>query len=211
VGTPKIHLASASSRRLEMLKKALLGQCVSISASPLVSPEITPPTGLDVGEQVAAVLANKIQSAKVEFSLQLESENIIPDFIIVADTLVEDPEDFKISLGQPNDRNSGAVMLLRLSGGCHNVWSGTAVLSRDESGWKIISNVEYATVEIDDLSPEIIIELLESNSWVGKAGGYDLAGEMGNYARVISGDENCVLGFSPLIIEHLIKQISQFD
>ena len=75
VGSPKIHLASASSRRLEMLKKALLGQCVSISASPLVSPEITPLTGLDVGEQVAAVLANKIQSAKVEFSLQLESEN----------------------------------------------------------------------------------------------------------------------------------------
>ncbi|MBO58356.1 MAG: hypothetical protein CMA77_05110 [Euryarchaeota archaeon] len=203
----KVHLASASARRFEMLNEALNGLNVEFSAKPLVSSEDIPPTGMNVASQVEKILESKINSAIAEFSLQLESENQIPDIILVADTLVEDPDDINISLGQPVDRNGAAAMLLQLSGRRHNVWSGTALLYRKESTWVVDSNVEFATVEINDLSPESLSFLLDSNSWLGKAGAYDLAGEMGEYGRLITGKEECVLGFAPTIIANLIKLI----
>tara|TARA_B100001750_G_scaffold216324_1_gene200871 strand:- start:387 stop:1022 length:636 start_codon:yes stop_codon:yes gene_type:complete len=202
----KVHLASASIRRFEMLKEALEGLNVEFSANPLVSSEDIPPIGMIVGTQVEKILESKINSAIAEFSLRLESENEIPELILVADTLVEDPDDINIALGQPIDRNGAAAMLLRLSGRRHNVWSGTALLSRKESNWIVESAVEHATVEIDELSTEVLSELLESDSWVGKAGAYDLAGAMGSHARLIAGTKDCVLGLAPTIITNLIEQ-----
>ena len=43
---------------------------------------------------------------------------------------------------------------------------------------------------------EDIISLVESSSWDGKAGGYDLAGDASEYTKLIHGDELTVLGFS---------------
>ena len=83
-------------------------------------------------------------------------------------------------------------MLLHLSGRRHRVWSGTAIICGDE----VRSWVESAIVEIDTLSDDAIEALIQSNSWQGKAGGYDLAGPMGEYAKVVDGAECCVLGFA---------------
>ena len=63
-------------------------------------------------------------------------------------------------------------MLLRLRGRRHRVWSATMVHAMDK--WH--SSVEYAVVEIEDFTDDALVELIESDSWVGKAGGYDLAG-----------------------------------
>ena len=41
-----------------------------------------------------------------------------------------------------------------------------------------------------------IIDLINSHSWEGKAGGYDLAGASGKFGRVVDGEEVTVLGFS---------------
>ena len=57
------------------------------------------------------------------------------------------------------------------------------------------------------MSEEDIIDLVESNSWVGKAGGYDLAGSAGQYTKIIDGDEVTVLGFSKQAIDELRKII----
>ena len=203
-----MHLASASTRRFELLNEVLKGLNVEFSASPLFSSEIIPPIGMDVGCQVEKILASKINSAIAEFTLQLESENEIPDYILVADTLVEDPDDINIALGQPAERNGAAAMLLRLSGRRHNVWSGTALIYRKESTWVVETEVEHATVEIDELSSESLSALLESDSWVGKAGAYDLAGARGVRARLVAGTKECVLGFAPTIITTLIEYSS---
>ena len=39
-------------------------------------------------------------------------------------------------------------------------------------------------------------ELIGTESWVGKAGGYDLAGKAGSFSRVIEGVDVTVVGFS---------------
>ncbi len=205
----KVHLASASSRRYEWLKVRLDAESVDFSAAALHSAEQQPQSGLDVRTQVQKILASKVEAAKIEIAIQEIGEVDIPDFILLADTLVEDPDDLQQSLGQPIDRASAAGMLLRLSGRRHNVWSGTTLLIRKGSSWEEKSSVEHATVEINQLTDSQFGELLDSKSWLGKAGAYDLAGEMGNYANLISGSEVCVLGFAPLIIEELLQLLSR--
>jgi len=197
----KVHLASASSRRYEWLKVRLDADFVDFSAAGLLSDEQLPPSGLDVRSQVQKILASKVESAKIEIAIQQIGEIEIPDFILLADTLVEDPDDLQQSLGQPIDRASAAGMLLRLNGRRHNVWSGTTLLIRKGDNWEEKSSVEHATVEINQLTDNQFGELLDSKSWLGKAGAYDLAGEMGNHASLIAGSEVCVLGFAPSIIE----------
>ncbi len=97
-------------------------------------------------------------------------------------------------------------MLHRLSGRRHRVWSATGIWH--ESKWEF--HLNEAIVEIDSLSDEVLIELILSNSWVGKAGGYDLAGQMKHYARLVEGDEATVLGLAGDAMERLV-QLSDYE
>jgi len=191
---------------------------VEFSAAPLLTEEEPVESGISVKAQVEQTLAAKVEAAKIEFTLASLAGRETPEFILVADTLVEDPDDSLISLGKPSDRASAGTMLLRLQGRRHLVWSGSALLllvdaaskssSEDEAGsaiesrpaWRVESMVEVATVEIDELSAAELADLLDSDSWVGKAGAYDIAGAMGEHGRVVAGDEVCVLGLAPTVV-----------
>ena len=73
------------------------------------------------------------------------------------------------------------------------------------------SSVENAVVEIEDFTDDALVELIESDSWVGKAGGYDLAGLMGKYAQLIEGTEPTVLGFTQSSLDLLDDVQSLFS
>ena len=146
--------------------------------------------GIPIGEQVKHTLLGKIESAQRECSAPR---------VIVADTLVEDPDDPLQPLGQPVNRRDALNMLLRLSGRNHRVWTGTALIQGDN----VESWVESATVSIDSLNDEELEALIASDSWRGKAGGYDFAGAMGNFATIIDGEEETVLGFTPQLFDAL--------
>ena len=146
--------------------------------------------GIPIAEQVENTLLGKIESAQRECSAPR---------IIVADTLVEDPDDHLQPLGQPSNRQEAINMLLRLSGRNHRVWTGTALIQ----GTKVESWIESATVSIDSLDDEVLEALIISDSWRGKAGGYDFAGPMGNFATIIDGEEETVLGFTPQLFDAL--------
>ena len=146
--------------------------------------------GIPISEQVENTLLGKIESAQRECSAPR---------IIVADTLVEDPDDPLQPLGQPSNHQEAVNMLLRLSGRNHRVWTGTALIQ----GTKVESWIESATVSIDSLDDEVLEALIISDSWRGKAGGYDFAGPMGNFATIIDGEEETVLGFTPQLFDAL--------
>ncbi len=198
-----VRLASASERRRLWLEQRLRERELTLTAAPLLAAEEEQVTGVEVREQVGATLAGKLEAARMELRLAEHAGHELPDAVLVADTLVEDPDDTHQSLGQPEGREQAAGMLLRLSGRRHLVWSGTTLLTRDAADWVSQSWIESATVEVDELSAEVLLELLDSESWKGKAGAYDLAGMMAAHARLISGDEVCVLGFALSAVEQL--------
>ena len=185
----QVHLASASTRRAVILRDVLPDD-VDVTQSPLNARERPHGHGLLVEEQVSHTLQGKIEAAQRELQ---------HPYIIVADTLVADPEDPKKALGQPSDVSDALQMLLHLSGRRHRVWSGSAIICGDD----VRTWIESATVEIEPLSDETLEVLIHSGSWRGKAGGYDLADAMGQFGKVIEGDEVCVLGFAGSLLAAL--------
>ncbi len=215
----RVRLASASQRRSVWLRRRFSGSEVQIEQKPLASSEPIASRSGSVEQQVASILVWKTHAAATEVALESVSADRdqvtgpMPDVIIVADTLVEDPDDAALSLGQPADAGQAAAMLQRLSGRRHRVWSGTAILLPDpESGWRkavcSVSAVESATVEVERLGRADLAGLLEDGGWRGKAGAYDLAGQMQEHATLVAGAEVCVLGFALTAIEDMQRSMA---
>ena len=203
---PLILLASASERRRQILSEHLKDQDACLEFYILREPEQEVSGVMEVNLQVESSCIRKAMAAAKERAS--EGENVA-DIILVSDTLVEDPDDERAALGKPKDESSAAFSLIRLSGRRHRVWSSTAIISRKTGDidvgddWLATIWTDYAIVEFEQMEEDEIIDLINSRSWYGKAGGYDLAGDAGKFARVIDGEEVTVLGFSNRAIDSL--------
>ncbi|MDC3247018.1 Maf family protein [Euryarchaeota archaeon] len=196
----RVLLASASKRRLSCLEDIL---DLEIYTQALFSEEKDLITGKSVEVQVTEICFSKAENAAIEWSVIEKEKEKIPEIIIVSDTIVEDPDDPMNPMGKPKNEFQATNMLLRLSGKRHRVWSSTAILTKNNQEyrpihgeWKYKIWTNYSVVEFNELTDEDIISLIESSSWDGKAGGYDLAGDANEYTKLIHGDELTVLGFS---------------
>tara|TARA_B100001109_G_scaffold245663_1_gene233592 strand:- start:387 stop:980 length:594 start_codon:yes stop_codon:yes gene_type:complete len=185
----RVWLASGSSRRQQMLENIFPNLvCQALDGVDESAEEA------EVSQQVFEI-ANK-KSAAIK-------ENTDFDLIIVSDTMLADPDIDNVSIGKPTDEVDAAMMLHRLSGRRHRVWSSTGIYFSGH--WKFFT--DCAIVEIKQLSDEELVELVLSKSWLGKAGGYDLAGDMSKYAKLVDGDESTVLGIAGSAME-LLNQIA---
>ncbi len=185
----RIWLASASSRRFSWLNERI--DNIHHQGLDDVNEAIYHGT---VEEQALAICQKKAAAVTNGHGF---------DYVIVADTLVEDPDDENLALGKPADESAAATMLLRLRARRHRVFSATGIQNGGE--WQFF--VESAVVEIADYSDDILVELIKTNSWQGKAGAYDLAGKMGDFAQLVDGAEVCVLGFASSAIDELLRKI----
>ncbi|MEE2650001.1 MAG: Maf family protein [Candidatus Thermoplasmatota archaeon] len=211
---PVVLLASASARRRAWLSERLRGTGAALKVTSLLAPEPPPASGSEVKVQVEQTCLSKAHAAVMELTVGGSHE--LPNFTLVADTLVEDPDDPLVPLGKPSNKVSAAAMLLRLSGRRHRVWSSTAILHPPgetrgtealHGGWTADVWTESSIVEFDELDDERAMGLIESESWRGTAGGYDMAGEARSNLRLVEGDEVTVLGFAPNAIESLTGMI----
>lgn len=202
---PLVTLASASERRRQILSVHLEDLDTCLEFCTLREPEQEVSSGMEVNLQVESSCIRKAMAAVKE---RASGENVA-DIILVSDTLVEDPDDERAALGKPKDESSAAFSLIRLSGRRHRVWSSTAILSRKigdvdvGDDWLATIWTDYAIVEFVNIEDDDIIYLINSRSWEGKAGGYDLAGAAGKFASVVDGEEVTVLGFSSRAIDSL--------
>ena len=202
---PLVTLASASERRRQILSEYLEDLDTCLEFCTLREPEQEVSSGMEVNLQVESSCIRKAMAAVKE---RASGENVA-DIILVSDTLVEDPDDERAALGKPKDESSAAFSLIRLSGRRHRVWSSTAILSRKigdidlGDDWLATIWTDYAIVEFVNIEDDDIIYLINSRSWEGKAGGYDLAGAAGKFASVVDGEEVTVLGFSNRAIDSL--------
>lgn len=173
-----VWLASQSARRAEMLKPLFS----SLECKGFTDVDETPLPGT-VDVQVLSICKKKAAEVKPGHGYSI---------VIVSDTLLADPDDMESSLGKPNDAVEAAMMLHRLSGRRHQVWTATGVQVHEQ--WRFF--VEHSIVELEAISDERLIELVLNDSWVGKAGGYDFAGPMGQHASIIEGQEPTILGIA---------------
>ncbi|MGB0699803.1 MAG: Maf family protein [Candidatus Poseidoniaceae archaeon] len=183
----RVWLASQSSRRAEMLAQIFPNiTCKGIESVSETS------SASDVSGQVLEICQKKASA--------VNNANDF-DLVVVSDTMLQDPDVDSRAMGKAVDNIEAAAMLHRLSGRRHRVWSATGIFY--QGSWEF--HLNEAILEIDQLSDETLVELVLNNSWVGKAGCYDLAGDMGKFASLVEGEEATVLGIASDAMARLVE------
>jgi len=210
-----VVLSSSSSRRKSFLENKLKNTDFELIVSPISKKEPVGKIGIEVSSQVEKICKFKSDHEISEISKKMPLKNI--DLVVVSDTLLEDPEDSKIPIGKPKNKEEALSMLLRLSGKRHRVWSSSGILFPPKSkfgkmkdgDWRVSFWTDYSIVEFDHLNEDRIIQLIESGSWINKAGGYDIMGEARENISLIGGEEVTVLGFSCRMVVAMFQFIYQ--
>lgn len=181
----KIILASQSPRRKELL--SLLG--LQYDAIPA-----------DIDEEINS--NNDLVSEIEKLSFQ-KANHIFKDhkdcIVIGADTIVK--IDNKV-LGKPKSFEQAKQMLELLSGNTHEVVTGVTIMSKD--------NVEtfssIASVTFYPLSEKEIVDYINTNEPMDKAGSYAIQGIGAKFIKSINGDFYTIMGLPIAELYHrLVK------
>ncbi len=179
--TPKLLLASASPRRLQLLAQAG------------IEPDGLLPTSLDetpLKNELPRSLAKRLARAKAEAALALSARN--PDqagaYLLAADTVVAVGRRI---LPKAEFQDEAAECLLLLSGRSHHVYTAVALATPKGT---IRQRLVETKVRFKRLSRLEIDTYLASGEWRGKAGGYAIQGLAGSFVVKLSGSYPSVVG-----------------
>ncbi|HET7657888.1 MAG TPA: Maf family protein [Bacillales bacterium] len=169
----RLILASGSPRRQQLLSRVSLSFTVSVSeADETIQSHQTP------AEAVQALALRKASKVAKRFP---------KDIVLGADTVVS--IDGSI-LGKPGSAGEAKSMLLRLSGRTHTVYTGTAIISPEQT----CSFYSATEVLFWDLTEEEITDYISSGEPFDKAGGYGIQGLGATLVKEIHGDYFTVVG-----------------
>ena len=171
----RLILASESPRRAELLKQ--IGLDFEIR-----------PSAVDEGRDKKESLENYVK--RVALAKAEKAASGVKDAVIIAaDTIVILN---KKRLGKPESSESAIVMLKKLSGKCHTVMTGLAVI--DTQAGKRRTKIVSTKVWFKKLSDEEIKEYVKSSEPLDKAGGYGIQGKAAIFVKRIEGDYFNVVG-----------------
>lgn len=185
----EIILASASPRRVELLRN--LGLSFRVRPSDVeenFADHLSP-------EQVVIELAER-KARAVQQSLE-PGQSKANSYIIAADTIVVLGDEI---LGKPADKSDAAAMLSRLSGRCHQVFTGVCVLHGEQSD----AQAERSNVVFRSLSPAEIACYVATEEPMDKAGAYAVQG-IG--AFMIERIEGCITNIIGLPVVRTMKML----
>jgi septum formation protein len=172
---PPLVLASASPRRLELLRQVgLMPDCIDpadIDETPRRG-ELPPAHAMRLAEEKAQAVIARHPGA----------------YILAADTVVACGRRI---LPKTEDEASARSCLEMLSGRRHRVHGGIAVASPD--GCLVTRRVD-SQVAFKRLSEAEIRAYLRTGEWQGKAGGYAIQGRAAALIRWVSGSYSNVVG-----------------
>lgn len=177
----KIVLASASPRRLEILKNIGLEFNVSVPDVDESSVSYSGDAGLYVQELAllkAGAAAKKLDVKKNKNTL-----------IISADTVVVSGDEI---LGKPTDEADAKRMLRELSGKAHSVMTGICVF-RMSDGFSVCDAVKTDVI-FKALSDDLIESYIKTKEPMDKAGSYGIQGKGSVLVEKIDGDYFNVVG-----------------
>ena len=182
-GVERIILASASPRRAELLREAGIEfETVAANVDEAVRPGEDPDT-----------YVRRLAAAKVEAIVgRAEGRPVLAaDTAVVVEGMI---------LGKPIDRHDARRMLRLLSGRAHDVVTGVAVAT--PAG--ITAASESTCVEFRALTDAEIDAYVETGEPDGKAGGYAIQGQAGQFVSRISGSHSNVVGLPMDLVRALL-------
>jgi len=194
----KIYLASASSRRIEILK----GFKLDFTVKPGQFDE----EAFFASHRRFASLAQIIDAAKNlagEKALSIRSGLPSPALVIGADTVVVVGREV---LGKPGDKAQAEEMLELLSGKKHYVVTGLALLKTPEG--TLLLDHEITEVWFKKLTPQEIEAYLATGEWRDKAGAYGIQGFAGLLVEKIKG---CYFNVVGLPVNKLNSNLQKFN
>jgi len=182
-----IVLASGSPRRFELLK--MMGiedfKVIVDSSQELITP------GLSADEQVIILSLQKARNVAKKCSKD--------DVIIAADTLVYIGNE---PLGKPVSQQDAEMMLTKLSGQKHSVYTGISILKNDYH----ISKAEKTDVYFRELSEEEIKSYVATGEPMDKAGSYAAQGGAAVFIERIEGDFFNIIGLPLCRLSMMLKE-----
>ena len=172
---PVLILASASPRRLELLRQ--VG----------VEPAAIDPADIDEGvspKELPRTYAARMAEAKARVVAERHSDA----FVLAADTVVARGRRI---LPKPELEAEARQCLALLSGARHRVFGGVTVIA---PGGRVAARVVQTIVAFKRLAPAEIDDYAAVGEWAGKAGGYAIQGRAAAFVRSINGSYTNIVG-----------------
>ena len=184
---PRLVLASASPRRLDILRSA--------GIEPLVCP-------VDAEELTGGLSPADLVLANARLKAAAAAEKLPDDVVVAADTVVALGD--KI-FGKPRDAEDAEAMLHMLAGREHSVFTGVAVYSAGE----ISAEVAESKVRFRQLTDEEIADYVAGGEPLDKAGAYAIQGGAAKFATEILGDYDNIVGLPMRLLGQMLT-LSRF-
>ncbi|HXV24850.1 MAG TPA: Maf family nucleotide pyrophosphatase [Alphaproteobacteria bacterium] len=172
---PRLVLASASPRRLELLRQ--IG----------IEPDAVDPSEIDetvLKGELPPDHAKRMALAKAMAVRARRAEG----FILAADTVVACGRRI---LPKAEDADTARRCLALLSGRRHRVLGAIVAITPDG---RRAARLVRSIVSFERLPPARIAAYLDSGEWRGKAGGYAIQGRAAAFVRALSGSYSNVVG-----------------
>ncbi len=172
---PRLVLASASPRRLELLRQ------IGIVPDQVVPAEVDE---RPLRRELPRELAGRLAAAKA----RAVAERFPDDFVLGADTVVARG---RRVLPKAADAAEARVCLGLLSGARHRVLGGLAVIA---PGGRLVARLVITAVIFKSLSAEEIDRYVAAGEWRDKAGAYAIQGLAAQFVRAINGSYSNIVG-----------------
>ena len=189
----QIILASASKRRQDLLKM------INLDYKVIVSDEE------EVIDKSLTVLEN-CQNISYQKALNVLKKVKEDSIIISCDTVVCKDNEL---IGKPKDKLDATLMLKKLSGTSHIVYSCLTVLKvKNQEIIEEYKEVGEGLVCVDSLSNEEIEDWINKGNPYNKAGGYAIQEEFGKYVTKIEGDFYSIVGLPLNKLYQILKKVN---
>ncbi len=186
-------LASASPRRQELLRNALIAFSVQASNAPEEHrPGETPEMCVRrLAREKASCVARQASRA---------------DPILAADTEVVLDLKTGIPLGKPRTADDAARMLQMLSGRSHHVITGVCLMWNEAGEWQSKDAAETTTVFMQPISHEEIYAYVATAEPMDKAGAYAIQGVASRWISRIEGCYFNVVGLPVPLVYRMLRE-----
>lgn len=186
-------LASASPRRQELLRNAL----IPFSVQPSNAPEEHRPG--EAPEQCVRRLAREKAT-----SVAQHASGEIP--ILAADTEVVLDLKNGTPLGKPRNADDASRMLQMLSGRSHYVVTGVCLIWKKAGKWQSEDAAETTTVFMQPISKEEIYSYVATAEPMDKAGAYAIQGVASRWISRIEGCYFNVVGLPVPLVYRMLRE-----